>query len=58
VKVPKKTSFDWEFGTQLRSRGTVQSDRWRGKMLKTHDMHFSLVVSARCVRSDQASGRG
>ena len=25
-------SFDWDIGIQLRSRGTVQSDRWRGKM--------------------------
>jgi hypothetical protein len=24
--------FDWEVGIQARSRGTVQSDRWRGKM--------------------------
>jgi hypothetical protein len=30
VKVTK--SFDWDIGIQLRSRGTVQSDRWRGKM--------------------------
>jgi hypothetical protein len=33
---PKKTantrSFDWDVGIQARSRGTVQSDRWRGKM--------------------------
>jgi hypothetical protein len=26
------TSFPWDLGIQLRSRGTVQSDRWRGKM--------------------------
>ena len=25
-------SFPWDIGVQLRSRGTVQSDRWRGKM--------------------------
>jgi hypothetical protein len=25
-------SFAWDLGIQLRSRGTVQSDRWRGKM--------------------------
>ena len=25
-------SFDWDIGIQSRSRGTVQSDRWRGKM--------------------------
>lgn len=24
--------FDWEVGIQARGRGTVQSDRWRGKM--------------------------
>ena len=24
--------FNWEIGPQARSRGTVQSDRWRGKM--------------------------
>ena len=32
VKVTTKKSFDWGLGIQLRSRGTVQSDRWRGKM--------------------------
>lgn len=32
VKVASKKSFDWDLGIQLRSRGTVQSDRWRGKM--------------------------
>jgi hypothetical protein len=32
VKVTTKKSFDWDIGIQLRSRGTVQSDRWRGKM--------------------------
>ncbi len=32
VKVAKKKSFDWVIGKQLRSRGTVQSDRWNGKM--------------------------
>lgn len=31
-KVAKKESFDWDTGIQLRSRGTVQSDRWRGRM--------------------------
>lgn len=30
---PSKTkSFNWDVGIQARSRGTVQSDRWRGKM--------------------------
>lgn len=32
VKVVTKKSFAWDIGIQLRSRGTVQSDRWRGKM--------------------------
>jgi hypothetical protein len=32
VKPTKTKSFDWEIGIQARSRGTVQSDRWRGKM--------------------------
>jgi hypothetical protein len=32
VNVPTKKEFDWGIGIQLRSRGTVQSDRWRGKM--------------------------
>ena len=32
VKPAKTTSFDWTIGIQARSRGTVQSDRWRGKM--------------------------
>jgi hypothetical protein len=32
VKPSKTRSFDWEIGIQARSRGTVQSDRWRGKM--------------------------
>lgn len=31
-KVATTKSFPWELGVQLRSRGTVQSDRWRGKM--------------------------
>jgi hypothetical protein len=32
VKVATKKSFDWDIGIQHRSRGTVQSDRWRGRM--------------------------
>jgi hypothetical protein len=33
LKFKSKTrSFDWDVGIQQRSRGTVQSDRWRGKM--------------------------
>ena len=32
VKVAETESFDWDIGKQRRSRGTVQSDRWRGKM--------------------------
>ncbi len=32
VKPPKTKSFDWDIGIQTRSRGTVQSDRWRGRM--------------------------
>lgn len=32
AKVPTKKSFPWDVGIQLRSRGTVQSDRWRGRM--------------------------
>jgi hypothetical protein len=32
VKSSKTRSFDWEIGINARSRGTVQSDRWRGKM--------------------------
>jgi len=32
VKVATKKSFDWEIGIQPRSRGTVQGDRWHGKM--------------------------
>jgi hypothetical protein len=32
MKVATKKSFDWHIGIQPRSRGTVQSDRWRGKM--------------------------
>lgn len=32
VKVSGKKSFAWDVGIQMRSRGTVQSDRWRGKM--------------------------
>jgi hypothetical protein len=31
-KVVKTTSFPWDIGIQLRSRGTIQSDRWHGKM--------------------------
>lgn len=29
---PDSKSFSWDLGSQLRGRGTVQSDRWRGKM--------------------------
>lgn len=32
TKVATKESFPWDVGIRLRSRGTVQSDRWRGKM--------------------------
>lgn len=32
VKSAKTTSFHWTVGIQSRSRGTVQSDRWRGNM--------------------------
>ncbi|MBK7115885.1 MAG: S8 family peptidase [Proteobacteria bacterium] len=32
VKVEKSKSFDWDVGINQRSRGTVQSDRWHGKM--------------------------
>lgn len=32
MKVTTKESFPWDVGIRLRSRGTVQSDRWRGKM--------------------------
>jgi hypothetical protein len=32
AKVVTKDSFPWDVGIRLRSRGTVQSDRWRGKM--------------------------
>jgi hypothetical protein len=31
-KVPTTKSFPWDLGISTRSRGTVQSDRWRGKM--------------------------
>lgn len=31
VKKQRKKSFPWEIGVNRRSRGTVQSDRWRGK---------------------------
>ena len=30
VKVATAGSFDWDIGIRTRSRGTVQSDRWRG----------------------------
>lgn len=32
LKPDKTKSFDWDVGIERRSRGTVQSDRWRGKM--------------------------
>lgn len=32
IKPAKTRSFPWDIGIQLRTRGTVQSDRWRGKM--------------------------
>lgn len=32
MKIEKTRSFDWDVGIERRSRGTVQSDRWRGKL--------------------------
>ncbi len=32
LKVENTKSFKWDVGIRTRSRGTVQSDRWRGKM--------------------------
>ena len=32
AKVVTKKSFDWDVGIQMRSRGTLQSDRWRGNL--------------------------
>lgn len=32
VKPTKSESFAWEVGIRARSRGTVQSDRWHGRM--------------------------
>jgi hypothetical protein len=32
IKIEKTKSFDWNVGIERRRRGTVQSDRWRGKM--------------------------
>jgi hypothetical protein len=32
LKIEKTQSFDWDVGIERRGRGTVQSDRWRGKM--------------------------
>ncbi len=32
VKPAKTESFPWDIGIRTRSRGTVQSDRWHGKM--------------------------
>lgn len=31
-QLAKTRSFDWDVGIERRSRGTVQSDRWHGKM--------------------------
>ena len=31
-RTSKTSGFEWDIGIQRRSRGTVQSDRWRGKM--------------------------
>ena len=44
AKVPTKKSFPWEVGIQLRSRGTVQSDRWRGKMSALVGDKFIAIV--------------
>lgn len=32
TRAAKTKGFNWEIGPQARSRGTVQSDRWRGRM--------------------------
>lgn len=32
LRIEKTRSFNWDVGIERRSRGTVQSDRWRGKM--------------------------
>jgi hypothetical protein len=43
-KVAETKSFDWDIGIQLRSRGTVQSDRWHGKMSElVGDKLFAIV---------------
>lgn len=44
AKVPTKKSFPWDVGIQLRSRGTVQSDRWRGKMSALVGDKFIAIV--------------
>jgi len=44
AKVSTKKSFPWDVGIQLRSRGTVQSDRWRGKMSALVGDKFIAIV--------------
>lgn len=47
VKPPKSESFLWEIGIRARSRGTVQSDRWHGRMSqlfgRTNDKLIAVV---------------
>ena len=42
--VANKKSFAWDVGIQLRSRGTVQSDRWRGKMSELAGDKLTAIV--------------
>ena len=44
VRIGQTESFDWEIGINLRSRGTVQSDRWRGKMSELVDDKLIAIV--------------
>jgi hypothetical protein len=47
VKPEKTESFPWEIGIRARSRGTVQSDRWRGRMSqllgRTNDKLIAII---------------
>lgn len=47
VKPAKTESFPWDIGIRARSRGTVQSDRWHGRMSqllgRTNDKLIAIV---------------
>jgi hypothetical protein len=45
VKPAKTESFPWDIGIRARSRGTVQSDRWRGRMSQLIGLNGDKLIA-------------